>query len=189
MEGPPEEEDRAERAQITLCLFPNLKEFIVVDGRGDAPRIILMQTGDVFDEETFKEAEEGVSKLVRRQADMPLSYLMAIPEQVEDLLRALAIEAILQKIGEKGDPELPPRIAVLMVTGAALHMDREQMLQSFHTVIAEDAPQTAVQEWADAMERLIQQEKQALRRVEQEELRDALDGHSERFYTLWENRN
>lgn len=188
MEDPYEEEDQAERAQITLCLFPNLKEFIVVDDRGDTPRIILMQTGDVFDEETFKEAEEGLSKLVRKQAEMPLSYLMALPEQVEDLLRALAIQAVLHKIGE-GDQELPPRIAVLMVTGAALHMDREQMLQSFHTVIVEDAPESAVQEWTAAMERLIQQEKQALRRMEQEDLRDALGARSERFYTLWENRN
>ena len=37
-----------QRPDIQLCIFPHLKEFLVVDLREDPKRVLLMNTGDVF---------------------------------------------------------------------------------------------------------------------------------------------
>ena len=78
---------------------------------------------------------------------------------------------------------------LLMVTGAALHLDREHLAQAFRALIVGDAQPALVMEWAELMERLMGEEREALRKLEQEELRQALEGQSESFYTLWDSRN
>lgn len=182
-------QQRAKRPEVMLCLFPHLKEFLVVDTRGAAPRIFLLNAEEIFTEEFFKAAEKGFSGTLRERSEHPLSHLMAMPQRVVEALRSLTIEAVLRGIGEGRRRGRFPRVAALMVTGAALHLDREHLAQAFRALIVEDAQPALVTEWAELMERLMGEEREALRKLEQEELKQALEGQSEGFYTLWDSHN
>jgi len=190
MRGPWKRGQRGERPDVTLCLFPHLKEFLVVDARGDELRILLLKTEDVLTEGFFSEVERSFSKIVRLQAGHPLTNLTAMPERVDEILRAHVIREILSRIGgEEWGEGKHPRIAVLTVTGPALHMEREQLAQFFQTIIARDTAPAFAEEWVELMLRLVEEEREALRKLERQELRQALEGQSERFFTLWDSHN
>lgn len=161
----------------------------MVDRRGGVPRVSLLSTAEVFTEEFFKEVEQGFSAMLRRGTEQPLSHLMAIPERVNELVRALALHAVLRRIGGQGQMRRIPRVAVLVVTGAALSLNAEQLARAFGALIHEGGDAALVSEWVGLMERLIGEEREALRKLEQQELRQALEGRSERFFTLWERGN
>ena len=43
-----------ERPDIQLCIFPHLREFLVIDLRPQQPRVLLLNTADVFNGEFFR---------------------------------------------------------------------------------------------------------------------------------------
>lgn len=157
-----------------------------MDSRGGTPRVFLLSTAEVFTEEFFKEVEQSFSRMLRHGTEQPLSHLMAMPERVNELVRALALQAVLRRIGGKRQMRRFPRVAVLVVTGPALSLDSEQLARAFGALIHQGEDPTGASEWVGLMERLIGEEKEALRKLEQQELRQALEGRSKRFFTLWQ---
>ena len=190
MKEPWEPKHRQERPDVTLCLFPHLKEFLVVDFRDGGVRIFLLKTDEVFTEEFFGEVERSFSEIVRHPTEQPLTHLTAMPERVDELLRVHVVQAILRKIGEEGLEEMEfPRIAVLTVSGPTLHLEKEQLAQFFESIVPEDAAPSSTEEWVGLMARLVEEERKALRMMERQELRQALERESERFFTLWDSHS
>ncbi len=72
-----------QRPDIQLCIFPHLKEFLVVDLREDPKRVLLMNTGDVFVEEFFKSVEADFSEFNREETAYPYTQYKKLPRRIE----------------------------------------------------------------------------------------------------------
>jgi hypothetical protein len=84
---------------IQLCIFPHLKEFLVIDLRERPSRVSLFHTEDVFVEEYFKIVEADFAEVLREDTDFPFSHLIDLPLRLEEIMRDTAMTVILGKLG------------------------------------------------------------------------------------------
>lgn len=179
----------ADRTDISLCIFPHLEEFIAVDMRTDTPRVALLNTQDVFGDSFFARVEESFGQILRAGGDYPISHLMDLPLKVEELIREMGMAAILENLGEAGKADEIPTVAVFIISGVALTMTSQQIVYAFQSLMGGKALPDMIQEYSDLLERLISEEQTVAKRLDQQELLEALEEQSPNYFTLWERRN
>ena len=178
-----------EHMDISLCIFPHLEEFLVIDLRWGTPRISLLNTADVFGDSFFSKIDHGFSQILREPSEHPFAHIMDLPLRVEELVREAGMLSILDRLGERGKEDEIPTVAVYIIGGAALSMNSQQITFAFRSLLGEDAAQNIVVECCDLLERLIGEEHEVVKGIDQQELREALEEQSPNFFTLWERRN
>ncbi len=178
-----------ERTDVNLWIFPHLKEFLVIDLRGGNPRVTVLNTAAVFDDAVFNKIEDDFNRILREHPDYPFAHLMDLPIRVEEMVREAGMLSILDKLGDMGTGEEFPTVGVFVVSGAALTINSEQVTDALRSVLGEEAGPDLVVETTGLLQRLIAEERQVVKQIDQQELRDAVEDQSPIFLTLWERRN
>jgi hypothetical protein len=175
------------RAEVNLCIFPHLKEFLVIDLRGEDPRVRLLSTEEVFGEGFFKGVEEAFSRSLREETRYPFAHFLALPMRVEEMLREMAVLAILERLNEGQPVREVPKVAIFIVSGTAVSLTTDQLTRVFEHFLGSRRDPRTVAACVEAMEGLMAREKEILKELEREEIKEALRGESPRFFTLWES--
>jgi hypothetical protein len=178
-----------QRPDIYLCIFPHLKEFLAIDLREGSPQVRLLNASEVFTQSFFQNVEAEFSHALRQEADFPFDHLINLPLQIEETIRDVAIISIMERLGVQPHDEELPSVLVFVVSGGALAMQSEQLLDSLKGLLAEVPEKQRLEEWEGLFSRLVAAEQAALQRVNQQELGEALSEESPDFFTLWERRN
>tara|TARA_B100000315_G_C14357434_1_gene486879 strand:+ start:195 stop:767 length:573 start_codon:yes stop_codon:yes gene_type:complete len=178
-----------EHPDIQLCLFPHLKEFLVIDLRKEPPGILLLNTGEVFTDEFFTAVEAEFSDVVRAETEFPFAYLIDLPLRLEEAIRQTAMTFILDRLGLDADVEPLPTVVVFIVSGGALAAQSELVLDGLKQLLRDQCGEPMAAEWEEVLARLIAEENAVLQGLNQRELTEALRGDSPDYFTLWENRN
>ena len=178
-----------ERPDISLCIFPHLKDFLVIDFRGGNLQVTLLNTAEVFEHSFFSRVEETFSETLRESTEYPFAHLIDLPLRVEELVREMGMLAILERLEDKGPEVGFPNVAVFIISGAALSMNSQQISIAFRSLLGEDTDQAIVLEYSNILERLISEEHEVVKLIDREELREALEEQSPNFFTLWDRRN
>ena len=178
-----------ERTDISLCIFPHLKEFLAIDLRQESPRVTLLNATDIFGEPFFSNMEEGFRQMLREGNEHPFAHLLDLPLRVEELVREMGMLSILDRLGREEKEDEFPTVAVFIVSGAALTMDSQQIALAFRSMLGEDADPAIALWCANSLKRLITEEREVVKQIDQQELRDALEEESPNYFTLWERRN
>ena len=179
----------AERTDINLWVFPHIKELLAIDLRRQTPRVMVLKTGDLFDDAFFDKVEQGFSQILRERTDYPLAHLIDLPLKVEELVRETGMVSILERLGVWGTEDEFPTVAVFLIGGAALTMKFEQVSFALRSLLGEGADPDIVLEASEILGRLIDEEQEVAKRIDRQELRDALEEQSPNFFTIWERRN
>jgi len=184
----PENENNA---CITLCIFPHLKDFVVIDARGDLPgrpAILSLQVGDILEEKFFAGIEGEFSALLRK-SDKPFLRLIGIPQEVENLIRTNSLKAILERLN-KDLPDQPTdslaSIALLFFTGPILSMDQNQLHLAGKELFGEQLSDELMQEAIDVLSSLASDERAAEASSSMANIGDLITGESGAFATIWE---
>ena len=177
-----------ERADISLCIFPHLREFMAVDLRNDDTRVTLLSTSEVFGSNFIAGVEEGFSQILRESTEHPFAHLIDLPLRVEELIREAGMQSILDQLGGGGDEDFPT-VAVFIIGGATLSMTSDQITEAFQAMLGDKADSATISECSKLLDRLVVEERQVVKTIDRQELRDALEGQSPNFFTLWERRN
>ena len=178
-----------ERPDIQLCVFPHLKEFLVIDLRESLPQISLLNATDVFSDDFFQSVEEDFSQAIRTETEYPFAHLMGLPLRLEEAVRETAMTFILDRLGVVPDAETIPTVIVFIVTGGALSAQSELVLDGLKQLLRAHCGEPLVAEWEKELSRLITEEITAIQKLNRNELTEALRGDSPDYFTLWENRN
>jgi hypothetical protein len=178
-----------ERPDIQICIFPHLREFLVIDLRQKFPQVQLLSTREVFREDFFANAEAEFSHALRCESDFSFAHLMNLPLRVEETVKDVAMTAILQRLGINPDGDTLPSVVVFVLSGGALTMHSEQVIQGLKRLLGEYPSGPTSQEWEGWLSRLAAEENAALEQLNQQELAEAVRGDSPDFFSLWENRN
>ena len=179
-----------ERPDIQLYIFPHLQEFITVDLRETVPQVSLLNTGDLFNEEFFRCVETEFSQAIREGTDFPFSHLMNLPMRLEESIRGMAMNFILERLGmDPEDEEELPSVLVFVISGGALSLHSEKLVKSLQEFLGNHADATALSEWSAVITRLVEEESVVLKKLSQQDLAEAVPGDTPDYFTLWENRN
>ena len=178
-----------ERPDIQLCIFPHLKEFLVIDLREGSTGVQLLGAAEVFTEDFFKAVEEEFSEAVRTETEFPFAHLINLPLRMQEVVRETAMTFVLDRLGVGPHSEAIPNVIVFIVSGGALGAQSELVLEGLKQLLQANCGETTAAEWEEVLSRLISEENAVLQRLNQHELTEALHGDSPDYFTLWENRN
>ena len=179
-----------ERPDLQFCIFPHLKEFLVIDQREHPPRVVLLDAADVFVEEFFRAVEDQVSEAVREETKFPFAHLINVPLRVEMAIRETAMSFILDQLGVGADGmEDTPTLVVFIISGGALEAHSERVLDGLRLLVRTHCGESAATQWEDVLSRLVAEETAILQKLHQTQLAEALQGDSPDSFTLWEHRN
>jgi hypothetical protein len=179
-----------ESPDLQLYIFPHLQEFLTIDLREGQPQVLLLNTADVFDEEFFRSVEAEFSQAVREESQFPFAHLINLPLRLEEIIRGVAMTSILEWLGiDPDDEEQVPSVVVFVISGGALTMHSEKLIESLRNFLSSFSEESAVAQWTDVLSRLVSEENAAIQKINQQELIEALRGDSPDYFTLWENRN
>ena len=179
-----------QRSDIQICIFPHLREFLTVDLRDGGPHVTLMDTSEIFTPEFFKSVEEEISAAVRDQGDFPFAHLINLPMRLEEAVRETAMTYILERLGvHLDDDEDFPTVVVYIITGGALQMHRQLVLDGLKDLLKDRSGKSVASQWEPELNRLVQEEHRLLKDLSSQDLAEAVQSDSPDYFTLWENRN
>ena len=178
-----------ERPDIQLCIFPHLKEFLIIDMRDRAPSVRLLNTAEVFTDDFFSTVEEEFSRAVREETEFPFAQLINLPLRLEETVRETAMTFILDQLGVTSATEQIPSVIVFIVSGSALEAEPDLVLDGLKKLMRNQHGVPAAGEWDEVLSRLITEENALLQHLNRHELSEALMDDSPDYFTLWENRN
>ena len=179
----------SEGPDIHICIFPHLREFLTIDLREGRPRTLLLNTSEVFNGEFFANAEKAFSQAVREESESPFAHLINMPMRVEELIREVALTAILERLGIQPEGSELPLVVVFIISGGALAMHSERVIESLKSLLGQYSREPAIEEWEGLFSRLVTEENAVLQQLNRQELAEALRGDSPDYFTLWKNRN
>ena len=179
-----------EQPDIQLCIFPHLKEFLVIDMREGTQRVQLLNTAEVFTDDFFTSVEHELSHVVRDETEFPFAHLLDLPLRLEEAVRGTAMTFILNRLGVTLDTEPVPSVIVFIVSGGALGAQPELVLDGLKGLLKNRCGSgPPVGDWDPVLSRLIAEEHAALKALSHQDLTEALVDDSPDYFSLWENRN
>jgi hypothetical protein len=178
-----------DRPFLHICIFPHLREFLAIDLRGASPQLNLLNTSDVFDQDFFEGAEIGFSRVIREESQFPFAQLINLPLRLEEIIREVAMSSILDRLGIYPDGDDLPTMVVYILSGGALAMHSDQVIDGLKKLIGEEFGEPSLGEWEEVIARLVAEENVALQHLNRRELTEALSEDSLDYFTLWESRN
>ena len=177
-------------ADIQLCIFPHLRDFLVVDSRTENPQVLLLSTDDVFNEDFYRAVESEFSEALRSSNEFPFSHLINLPIAIEETVRDIAMTFILDRLGVQVDEEDEiPSVVVYLVSGGALATHGGRVLEGLKELIHSSFKGPEYDRWEDTIADLVGRETAILNRLNEQQVAEALEGDSPDYFTLWESRN
>lgn len=174
-------------ADLNICIFPHLSEFLVIDSRSDipgGPTTYLLNTDQVLNSEFYRAVETSVNEVIR-ETERTFSELGALPQKLDDVIRENTIRAIFGSLDQHNNDDPPPDIAIFLCAGAALHMDAKQIDFAMQSMLGDGIELSKLTEASGTMQFLVSQER-SLARVEEKEMTVlAISGDEKNYYTLW----
>ncbi|MCH7738259.1 MAG: hypothetical protein IH872_12770 [Chloroflexi bacterium] len=178
------------RPDIQICIFPHLPEFLVIDSREEDPRVLLLNTDDVFDEEFYRTVESEFSETLRSSSEFLFSHFMNLPMSIEESVRDIAMTFILDRLGVQVDDEDEiPSVVVYVISGGALTAHAQKILDGIKELIHSSFNGSESDRWEETIADLVERETVIMRKVNEQQMADALKSDSPDYFTLWESRN
>ena len=179
-------------ADVTLCIFPHLREFLAIDARDDrpgGPTILNLSISNVLGEEFYSNVEKDFSKLIRRH-DVGFLELMGIPQQVEAVVRANSLKRIIAELGinvPEGSNEPGGSVGVLFFTGTLLSFERPQLHEATRELFNNKLSPHLMDQLNEQLFALITKERDAIQETTKQDLAGLISGKSGPSVTLWES--
>jgi hypothetical protein len=179
-------------ADITLCIFPHLREFIAIDARKDrpgGPAVLNLSISNILGEDFYSKVEQDFSKLIRRH-DVGFLELMGIPQQVEAVVRANSLKRIIAELGINVDPasnDPGGSVGVLFFSGSLLAFEKPQLSDATRELFGSRLTQLSLEQLNDQVFTLMVKERDSIKDTTQQDLAGLISGKSGPYITLWES--
>ena len=183
-------------ADVTLCIFPHLKEFIAIDAREDrpgGPAVLRLSISNILGEDFYSQIERDFSKMIRRQ-DIGFLELMGIPQQVEAVIRANSIKRIIAELGvnmpESGHDRgnaADGTVGVLFFAGPLLALEGPLLREAMQELFDDKLPPHAREQLIEQLLELMEQERKSIADTSRQDIANLISGKGGPYVTLWES--
>ncbi len=173
-------------ADLHVCIFPNLDEFMVIDVRDlEAPKAQVMPAAEVLTPAHYADLEAEFSRLLRSEGP-PFLNLMLLSTRVQAMLQERGIAALAKAFGMDVSSPESSRMSLFLCSGSILSMHERDVTAAMEGFFEGHLPSSFVEDCNEMFKKLLADEKSKINKKEQDELRRAVVGESEQFYTLWQ---
>ncbi len=184
------ESKRENESAVTLCIFPHLREFVAIDNRRSLPGrpvVKALKHDEVTSGDFYQRMEQDFSKLLRRPEQGFLG-MMAMPQEVEALLRAHSMRRVMESInsdltepakGEVGS------VGVMFFAGGLLSVDEGQLKEVIEELFDDVLAPGQVRDLHSRLFSLLKQERDAVAAASKSELAKLILGDGGPYVTLW----
>ena len=174
-------------AELNICIFPHLREFMVVDSRttvSGGPHTYLLDTDQVLDSDFYSKVEASISEIIR---DTPRTFseLGYLPQRMDDAIRENALSAIFRQVSSDAQTDDLPEVSIFLCVGPALGMSPTQISEAVQAMLGKRADAWTIKDSLDQLERLMGKERVHAKAEETELTLQAISGDNERYYALW----
>ncbi|MCH7970535.1 MAG: hypothetical protein IH960_05780 [Chloroflexi bacterium] len=179
-------------ADITLCIFPHLREFIVVDAREDrpgGPAVLRLSISNILGEDFYTQVESDFSKIIRRH-DIGFLELMSIPQQVEAIIRANSLKRIIAELGiniPESDHGPGGTVGVLFFAGSLLALEGPLLTEAMQELFGNKLAPHAREQLIDQLLELMEQERKSIRDTTRQDIASLISGKGGPYVTIWES--
>lgn len=179
-------------ADIHVCIFPHLDEFILLDYRdSEHPALRVVPASELLTPQYFQEIEKEFSRILY-SGEAPFVNLMTLPQRLEHFLKAQGLHRLTSMLppgsGPPGSGKESPRVSVFLCSGAIINMGEEELSAFIDSFFEDGPPQQFVRDYTATFMRLLEAERISIRSRELDELRRAVKGHSNQFFTIWQEK-
>ena len=183
-----EEANSVLSADIHVCIFPHLTEFLVIDVRDlQHPKLRVIQTSELVTPSYLEELQRDFNELLHAEGP-PFMNLMMLPARLQSLLQQKGIANLVHLFGGIDADSERPRISLFLASGPVLNMEEEDLVNTMEAFFDGKLPSGFVGECNTEFRRLLQTEKAHISAKERDELRRAVLGESDQFFTLWQDQ-
>jgi hypothetical protein len=181
-------------SSITMCVFPHLKEFVVVDARSalpDGPAVHVLSFDDVFTTEFRAKLVAGFSGFIHKD-DAGLMEMIGLPHEVEALVRTESMKRVVGMLNHAAgitSRDVEGGVGVLFFARGLLSIAPEQLKVAMNDLFNNSLTDSQMSRLNRYMTRLIEEERTAENQIRQKELAQLIQGSAGSFLTLWQNEN
>ncbi len=180
-------------ADLTLCIFPNLPEFLAIDSRDGSAgreRIQLLNVRDISREEFLSGLESAFGKMIRDRTDGFMG-LLNLPKKIEELVRAYLLKSVVDLIHADGSGqplEDPGSIGVVLFTGDLLeHLNTRRLRHVTGELFSERLSEADLARLVEMLEELIERQRSAEDEISRSNIGNLISGKGGPYVTLWES--
>ena len=183
-------------ADITLCIFPHLKEFVAIDTREDRPGgpvVLRLSISNILGEDFYSQVERDFSKVIRRH-DIGFLELMGVPQQVEAVIRANSIKRIIAELGinipDTGPDQksaLDGTVGVLFFAGSLLSLESPLLREAMQELFSDKLAPHAREQLIDQLLELMEQERKSIADTSRQDIAGLISGKGGPYVTIWES--
>lgn len=177
-------------ADIHVCIFPHLDEFILLDFRDDEhPTYRVVPASELLTPQYYKEIEKEFHKFLY-SGEAPFANLMTLPQRLELFLRSQGMRRLTNILPTGAvDNTDEPRVSIFLAGGPLVTMTNDDLAELLDNFFEDGPSKEFVKDYGSTFLRLLEQERVSIKAQEMDELRRAVQGQSNQFFTLWQDRS
>lgn len=181
------DENSVSSADIHVCIFPNLEDFMIIDVRDvEVPHLRLASAKELLSENYLAELEKEFGDLLRAEGP-PFVNMMLLAARVQALITQRGMSRLLEMLSADALAGEPPRISLFVATGPILKMSDDDLSLAFDTFFHNVVSGEFAARCDATFKRLLKMEKNCIQEQHKDELRRAVRGESDQFFTLWQD--
>ena len=177
-------------ADIHVCIFPHVDEFILMDCRDmKQPTFRVVPSSELLTQQYYQEIEKEFTRILY-SGDAPFANLMSLPQRLEFFLRSQGTQRLSKILPPETDPHgETPRISVFLCGSSITAMGDDDLNALMDSFFEDGPPPAFVKEYTTTFLRLMEEERAGIHERELDELRRAVRGRSNQFFTMWQERS
>jgi hypothetical protein len=177
-------------ADIHVCIFPHMDEFILLDFRDDEhPTYRVVPASELLTPQYYKEIEKEFHTFLY-SGEAPFVNMMTLPQRLELFLRSQGMRRLTNILPTgAADASDEPRVSIFLASGPLVDMSNEDLVELLDNFFEDGPPKEFVKDYGATFLRLLEQERVRIKAQALDELRRAVKGQSNQFFTLWQDRS
>ena len=147
-------------SDITLCIFPHLKEFLVIDTRSgkdklDENTVFSLSLDKLLDNKFHDNVTDEFSKLIRTD-DIDFMKLISLPQKIEKLVRNEIIKIIINKVGIAQDNL--SQVGIIFFNKEIIKLSKDQLKNALVEIFSDKTDDVFIENLSNKIMNLIKLE-------------------------------
>ena len=174
-------------SDITLCIFPHLKEFLVIDTRSGKDKtyensVISLSLDKLLDDKFHNNITDEFSKLIRTD-EIDFMRLISLPQKIEKLVRNEIIKIIINEVGIVEDNF--SQIGIIFFNKDILKLSKEQLENALVEIFSGKTDNIFIENLSNKIMNLIKLESDFVKNNYKSNIESIINENDESYITLW----
>ena len=174
-------------SDITLCIFPHLQEFLVIDTRSgkdklDENSVFSLSLDKLLDNKFHNNLTDEFSKLIRTD-DIDFMKLISLPQKIEKIVRNEIIKIIINEVGISQNNL--SQVGIIFFNKEIIKLSKEQLKNALFEIFSDKTHDFFIENLTNKIMNLIKLEIDFVKNNYKSNIESIINENDESYITLW----